>query len=58
MDFLTYEVIPTLMETVGVSQYYGVKEVLRDTYFEPGEHSDGFHPHSAFLQIILETFKP
>ena len=35
-DFLKHEVVPTLMETVGVSQYYGVKELLRDQYFDPG----------------------
>merc|ERR1712127_1102286 len=33
-DFLKYEVIPTLLQTVGVSQYYAVKELLRDQYWE------------------------
>ena len=34
--FLTYEMIPTLLQTTGVSNYYPVKELLRDSYFSEG----------------------
>jgi len=34
-NFLKYDVIPTLLKTVGVTNYYAIKELLRDNYFDP-----------------------
>lgn len=52
-EFLKHEVVPTLMETVGVSQYYGVKELLKDQYFDPGNTLQ-----TKQTQVPLGTLRP
>lgn len=55
-QFLKYEVIPTLMKTVGVSNYYPLKELLRESYFDPWMIGDIMNMTPGFTDLLSVFF--
>ena len=51
-NFLRHELIPTLMKTVGVSNYYPLKELLLDTYFDPWMVGDVNNMVAGFTDLL------
>ena len=54
--FLRHELIPTLMKTVGVSNYYPLKELLLDTYFDPSTIGDLNSMVPGFTDLLSVFF--
>lgn len=55
-NFLRYGVIPTLLNTVGVTNYYALKELLRDTYFDPWMIGDIDNMIPGFTDLLSVFF--
>jgi len=51
-DFLRHEVVPTLMKTMDVSNYYPMKELLRDIYFDQESLGDLHAMIPGFTDLI------
>ena len=54
--FLRYELIPTLMKTVGVDNYYPLKELLLANYFDPWMVGDVNNMVAGFTDLLSVFF--